>query len=257
MSVRDSQRGKLYKAEKILEVLSRRLETIPEIETFLMQVLTKAPIKRRYGDHLQGVIKIRDGRGATIARGCAAYIKLPKWARCEYIVLHEIAHTIVDRRHGDTVAGHGREFAATYLDLVRFGMGVEAYDVLKASFKAHRVKFRPKRGTAPAVVRRPRPKAPLVVRSAIPLAVKKPPTAWDRQNAKARRDLQAIAKRHGFTFKVDREFGTRLAWLETDSFPGSDKPYTTMHYEWVTTLERVKRCIADPSLLDSAGGYSE
>jgi putative metallohydrolase (TIGR04338 family) len=172
---RDSQKSKLYKAEKVLEEISMRLETIPEIEVYLIKVLRSAPIQRRYGDYLQGSIKIRDGRGARIARGCNDWIKLPKWARTEYVVLHEIAHTITARRHSALVAAHGREYAAIYLDLVWFGMGVEAHDKLKASFKATRVKFRPKRG-APEIPLRPAMRAqPLKVVAALPIAAKRRP----------------------------------------------------------------------------------
>jgi uncharacterized membrane protein len=39
-------------------------------------------------------------------------------------------------------AGHGWQFAETYLLLVRHVMGVDAHDRLKAQFKEHRVRFR-------------------------------------------------------------------------------------------------------------------
>lgn len=62
-------------------------------------------------------VKVTDGRGRRIA--CAVpqenVIKLPKWARIKWAVLHEVAHLVVwDGRR----AAHGREFMAEYLDLL-------------------------------------------------------------------------------------------------------------------------------------------
>lgn len=54
-------------------------------------------------------------------------------------------------RHGSRAlelrggAAHGWQYAAIYLDLVHFCMGKEAADALKAAFKDHKVRFRPKR----------------------------------------------------------------------------------------------------------------
>ncbi|AXQ69237.1 hypothetical protein HOU02_gp488 [Caulobacter phage CcrBL9] len=81
---------------------------------------------------------------------------MPRWARCEHIVLHEVAHSLTIRRHGYHVASHGWQYAAIYLDLVRFGMGVEAHRMLKESFKAHKVRWTPKktRTASPEVLER-------------------------------------------------------------------------------------------------------
>lgn len=142
---RDSQRSKLYKAEKVLDSLSARLETIPEVEAYMDKVLSSAPIQRRYAKHLRRQITVKDGRGVRTAKGCRYWVKLPRWARTQYIVLHEVAHSLTQRIHGDDVAGHGWQYAAIYLDLVRFGMGTEAHATLKASFKAGKVRFTEKR----------------------------------------------------------------------------------------------------------------
>jgi putative metallohydrolase (TIGR04338 family) len=78
-------------------------------------------------------------------------IKLPQWARTEAVILHEMAHWIVDRaamvgtygrgrQYDADHAAHGKEFAAVFLELVRLQLGAEATKALKASYKAHRVK---------------------------------------------------------------------------------------------------------------------
>jgi hypothetical protein len=60
-------------------------------------------------------------------------------------VLHELAHTITVREYGVYVAGHGWQFCAVYLGLVLCILGREKHDVLKAAFKAHRIRFTPPR----------------------------------------------------------------------------------------------------------------
>ncbi len=141
---RDSQKGKLYKAEKILLPISQRLETVPEMEKYLKKVLDRAPIQRRYSRWLGRKIVVKDGRGCRHAYGNYNWIKMPRWARSQHIVLHEVAHALTLRKHGDAVADHGWQYAAIYLDLVKFGMGAEAHDALKASFKQHKVRFKAK-----------------------------------------------------------------------------------------------------------------
>lgn len=146
---RDSQRSKLYKAEKVLESMSARLETVPEMDAFLKKVLSRAPIQARYGRVIQREIVVRDGRRCRNALGGVNWIKMPRWSRTQYIVLHEAAHSITQRKFGLGVAAHGWQYAGVYLDLVRFGMGPAAGEALKASFKAHKVRFTEPRKRAP------------------------------------------------------------------------------------------------------------
>src|SRR4051812_18715124 len=107
---RDSQRSKLYKAEKVLADMSRRLETVPEMDAFLKKTLSRAPIQRRYERVLRKGIEVKDGRRCRNALGGYWWIKMPKWARTEYIVLHEAAHSITQRMHGRLVAAHGWQY---------------------------------------------------------------------------------------------------------------------------------------------------
>jgi len=97
------------------------------------------------------------GDGRARRRACwdiSAYeIKLPIWARTERVILHEMAHWIVDTAKVPRVDGqglwipqydrnhaaHGKEFAAVLLELVRLQLGAEATKALKASYKAKRV----------------------------------------------------------------------------------------------------------------------
>jgi putative metallohydrolase (TIGR04338 family) len=81
-------------------------------------------------------------------------IKLPQWARTEAVILHEMAHWIVDRatvpredgqgfwrpQYDRDHAAHGIEFAAVFLELVRLQLGAEATKALKDGYKVKRVK---------------------------------------------------------------------------------------------------------------------
>lgn len=146
---RDSQRRKLYKAEEVMKehaAAYQRLETVEEIYRYIANVvLRSSALRNRYERELRREIKVGDGRRRRRAGGDVQGIYMPKWSRHVIWVLHEIAHTIQMRRHGYCVSSHGREFCAIYLDLVRFCVGGDAYDKLKASFIEHRVKFKAKR----------------------------------------------------------------------------------------------------------------
>lgn len=62
-------------------------------------------------------VKVLDGRGRRNA--CAmpfdGSIKLPRWARRKWVVLHEVAHLVA---HDVRLAWHGREFMADYIALL-------------------------------------------------------------------------------------------------------------------------------------------
>lgn len=251
---RDSQKSRLYKAEKVLEQFSYRLETVPEMAAFLTKVMNRAPIQRRYGPFLRSTIEVQDGRRCRSALGDNNWIKMPRWSRTAYIVLHEAAHSMTHRKHGRHVAGHGREYAAIYLDLIHFGLGKEAADALKASFKENRVRYRPKQGRAkPVFTKRVEFKAAAKVKPPKP---KTAPNYYEKACAKAYREFRKMAGEFGFKYEIERETD-RLAWIEIDKFPATGQRFTTMHYDWEETLRRVKACIEDPLLLDEGGGYSE
>jgi len=100
--------------------------------------------------------RVGDGRARRKACWDASCyeIKLPQWARTEAVILHEMAHWIVDRatvpreddrgfwrpQYDRDHAAHGIEFAAVLLELVRLQLGAEATKALKAGYKAARVK---------------------------------------------------------------------------------------------------------------------
>jgi hypothetical protein len=71
-------------------------------------------------------------------------------------------------------------------------------------------------------------------------------------HAKARRQFKAVAARHGFTFKVERD-----GYIECSPCAALPKGLTTAHYDWTETLDRIEACIASPEFVDDKGYYSE
>jgi len=100
--------------------------------------------------------RVGDGRARRKACWDASCyeIKLPHWARTEAVILHEMAHWIVDRatvprednrgfwrpQYDTDHAAHGKEFAAVLLELVRLQLGAEATTALKKAYKMLKVK---------------------------------------------------------------------------------------------------------------------
>jgi len=152
MSLRDTQRSRVYKAEMaIWETHSgERFREVKDIDRYIKKEFARKAITRRYPTATTKVA-IHDGGGRRRACAWGTYkISLPIWARFELAVIHEMAHIITHRHYGErNVAGHGWQFCAVFLDLVRFIMGKETHAELKASFKTHKVRFIEPRKRAP------------------------------------------------------------------------------------------------------------
>lgn len=165
MKERDTQRAKLYRAEReALESLKSPLPTITDVERYLTKQCKRKTLRKRYGDAVDldhWPMSVSDGRGTRNALSHGPnLISLPKWARNDWVTLHEFAHSLHKRlsyarrrtygRAGTRTyelqggASHGWQFAAIFLDLVHFCMGKEASTALKAAFKKHRVRWKPK-----------------------------------------------------------------------------------------------------------------
>lgn len=120
-TIRDSQRKKVYIAERPFHQISHKYETIKEVEQWLSKIL-KSEDFSTYKCYITG-FKIKDGRRSRHARGWSynniAGMILPRWARNKMTILHELAHGICWSMYGvRKVAGHGPEWAQIFLDLV-------------------------------------------------------------------------------------------------------------------------------------------
>lgn len=145
--VRDSQRKKLYDAERPLWLASARHESMSAVQAFSIRALSAAvasyPVAQNVlYDIRAGSFQFKDGRGASRGYANAWFVSLPSFARHELYILHELAHVIHDRTgFFESQAAHGPEFARIYLDLVNLALGVAPFLALKAAFQRGRVKI--------------------------------------------------------------------------------------------------------------------
>ena len=75
---------------------------------------------------------------------------LAKYARQRWVIIHELAHVVDSNENGRQEEayhqGHGWQFCAIYLRLVRMAFGKEAQVALRAAFKEGHVKYLEPRG---------------------------------------------------------------------------------------------------------------
>jgi len=81
---------------------------------------------------------VRPGFGHRRATADAdGVLQMPKWARTELVLLHEVAHCLVP----PTCAAHGPEYAGVLLALARRGMGPATGQALEDAFARERVRW--------------------------------------------------------------------------------------------------------------------
>jgi len=143
MIPRDSQRSKVYRAEQLaFDGSPLDVPEIKDIEDYITHICSLGRVRDSFPELINRRVVVGDGRSRNRPAADSSGIYMPRHSRRKWIVLHELSHTIVRRKHGVVkAAGHGWQFAETYLLLVRHVMGVEAHDLLKESFRKHRVKF--------------------------------------------------------------------------------------------------------------------
>jgi len=132
MRARDFQRKKIYKAEN---AAMRCCYPVDRLELDECRQLVSRACKFL---GLTTSPLVTDGRGTKRASGTMSKINLPKWARNKWIVLHEVAHACTPRSY----PAHGREFASTYLKLVRRFIGKIEAQILRDAFRQYKAKYR-------------------------------------------------------------------------------------------------------------------
>jgi putative metallohydrolase (TIGR04338 family) len=155
---RDTQRSKVYAAEEFVRTLfdrasehgSRAIEffgtnlTLPPearfssvetVQRYVDDVLALGSVRARWPEAAS--LTVRPRRGLTAAHyerdDEGAVIAVPErqttWALRELVVLHEIAHHLVDAD-----PPHGPEFVATFCELAQAVMGPEVSHVLRVVY---------------------------------------------------------------------------------------------------------------------------
>lgn len=148
---RDMQRAKLYRAECEAFPKDGPHFDLDVAEQFIATVWG-SPWTKRHFERARDYPppRVKDGRGTRTARGGLFRINLPRWARTRPIILHEVAHALT--RVTREQPAHGQAFAATFLALAQHFLGTAAAAQLKASFRKHHVRYRPKRRLSEAAL---------------------------------------------------------------------------------------------------------
>jgi putative metallohydrolase (TIGR04338 family) len=143
------QLGKLYAAESLAFKKNSEDMSLEKCQQYINKVLNRSYVKRNYPT-LKTIV-VLDGRGRRSA--CATYrngqwaICLPKWARNEFVILHEIAHHLVGI---NSQFSHDSYFATCLIDLIRNVIGREEAMTLQAAFNFKGVKVRGAKGAVKA-----------------------------------------------------------------------------------------------------------
>ena len=148
---RDSQMQKLYDAEYSLIPCSPKDnltfdELIQKIDDVVNDTWFRKKFGRLFSDTILQVENASSRQNMAYSFG-TDFLSFPPHF-CNFpIILHELAHTIVDRLQfvvafNYNYTTHGRMFAFIYLELVRKFMGESSYTILKTGYKNFNVKYR-------------------------------------------------------------------------------------------------------------------
>ncbi len=131
---RDSQRARLYRAEGEVDP-GRRLPTVERMQSWVDGLVATDWFVARWGAR---AFEVRPGFGHRRATADQhGVLQMPKWARTELVLLHEVAHCLTPV----TVASHGPEYAGVLLALARRGMGPATAQLLEDAFARERVRW--------------------------------------------------------------------------------------------------------------------
>lgn len=144
---RDSQRSRLYAAEwEMFGWPKMEFKSMDNLKDYFWKVLNNRHVQNKYPvarSMVAGNIETKIANGAGLREtmiiwdGDRVWVSFPRRARTKWAVIHEIAHLVAPQ----DAAEHGREFARTYLHLVKLFYGKPAEDKFKAAMKKHQCKY--------------------------------------------------------------------------------------------------------------------
>ncbi len=131
---RDSQRARLYRAEGEVDP-GRRLPTVARMQAWVDGLAATDWFVARWGAR---TFEVRPGFGHRRATASMdGVLQMPKWARSELVLLHEVAHCLCPA----TFAAHGPEYAGVLLALARRAMTPATAQSLEDAFDRQRVRW--------------------------------------------------------------------------------------------------------------------
>lgn len=166
---RDSQRQRVYNAEVHIPDLTGESAAAKRILQGSVRVRStgNVPIAavQEYVDHLTGsawfrrqwgyrkirvMHKVWGNATASLTRD---EIAIPPWARIEKVILHEVAHCLIN---GGGYAPHGPEFVGVLMTLIRHRQGAHGAERFREGIARYRVKMSMAAVPRPSEARRKR-----------------------------------------------------------------------------------------------------
>ena len=132
--MRDQQRSKVYDWEQKTFGVRDEKSTLKQCEEMARHIQTAYGKKWRR-------LEIKCGAGFRRAVAYPNAIYLPKWARNEIVVLHEMAHWILVN-DGVGCDHHGPKFMRLFIELIAWAIGLPKSEIL-SSARAKRIKIAP------------------------------------------------------------------------------------------------------------------
>ena len=130
------------------ELGGKRIEKIPDVQAYVDKITHSAWFKRRWPFSTE--VRISDGRRHRRAVSYSSgVIAMPRWARVEWVILHELAHQC--NHEG---AAHGWQFLQCYIELVGHVLGKDSAVALKSALWKQGVPIRAPRGKEVAFKKR-------------------------------------------------------------------------------------------------------
>lgn len=139
--MRDSQMTKLYKAENEAYPLdSLKKLSNKECTDFVNKIKSSGYYNTQEGFKL---VRVTFPKGDNLCAMWDPYdnrLTLPPWAKCKFVILHELSHALCDSIYTD-IADHGKEFCTVFLNMVHCYMSKAKAEVLEEVFTKRGVKY--------------------------------------------------------------------------------------------------------------------
>ena len=137
---RDYQRSRVYAWECGIPGINMFAGTmeLDEVRAFVARVWRaergRYGMGRKHDGALHRGPEILDGRGRRSASGGSRELRLPRWSRNPWVVLHETAHGLVARN--ERGGGHGPRFVGCLIGLAARHMGLDRDALVKSAQEA-------------------------------------------------------------------------------------------------------------------------
>lgn len=143
--MRDFQRQKVYDSERIFRTKHKSkikyYKNLKEIQGFIDIVLKDKHFKKYGITNIHVYCSKRTVAYGWLENNISIAMKLPKWAKNQLTILHEISHGICHKLFpNEDISPHGIEFIYVYLDLIYNILGKRCFKIICKIFTENKVK---------------------------------------------------------------------------------------------------------------------